>query len=111
VHVAGVDVLESRSERLATRARQGGSWCGGRIEQLEVGVKCREVQRRLRSELIDEPGTELVDLALRIVVARNEQRGDLEPDARLALDPGERVEHGCELGKAQLLVEVLTERL
>src|SRR5215204_1556204 len=45
----------------------------------------------------------------RVVLARDQQCRDFEPDIRLMLEISKCVEHGSELGRAQALVEMLRE--
>ncbi len=71
----------------------------------------REVERHVRPQLVDHPAGHRVQLAVGIVLARDEQGGDLEPDVRLVLEIAQGVEHGSQLAAADPAVEVLGEPL
>ena len=58
-----------------------------------------------------QPVAQRRDLRGRVVLARDEQGRDLEPDVRLVLEVDQRVEHRLEPGRAEPLVEALGERL
>jgi len=74
-------------------------------------VECRKVQRHVHTQRPGDPLRQCVELRVRIVLARDQQRRYLEPDGRLALQVGERVEHRRELGAADVAIEALGERL
>ena len=112
VHVAGVDVAQAVAERDRPRAASGSpaAWAGGPASSSPgwnavkwsgtSGPRCSANQRR-----------ELVELAVGVVLAGDQQRRDLEPDRGLAAQIDERVEHGVEVAAADLAVEALGERL
>ena len=79
------------------------------ILQLEVRVERREVQRNVRAQMLQNPVREPARFAGVVVQRRNHQVGDLEPDIGLVLEPLQRVEHGLEMGKRDLPVEVFAE--
>ena len=70
-----------------------------------------EMQRHVGAQVLHHPAAERLDLGGRVVLAGDEQRRDLEPDVGFVLEIDERVEHGGELARAQVLVEILGEAL
>ena len=69
------------------------------------------MERHIRSEALEDPLAESLDFRWEIVLARDQEGGDLEPDLGLVLEVHERIEHRSELGRAQPLVELLGEAL
>jgi hypothetical protein len=72
-------------------------------------MECSEVQRHVRPEPVGDPARHLLELGVRIVLVRNQQRRDLEPHARFVAQVLERCEHRAELAAADLPVEALGE--
>jgi hypothetical protein len=74
-------------------------------------MKRREVQRHVGAELGGDPFRERVDFLLRVIVAGDQERRDLEPDVGLALQVHERLEDGPEMAPRELPIELVGERL
>ena len=111
VDVAGVDVAQAVAHGDLARAGQGRARGRRHVQHLVVGMEGREVERHVGPEMLHEPGAERLDLGRRVVLPRNEERRDFEPDVGLVLEIDQRVEHGLERARAELLVEALGERL
>ena len=79
------------------------------VEHPVIGVKRREMERNVRPELLDHPLRQLVELGVRVVLAGNQQRRQLEPDRGLVLEVLEGLEHRRERARADLAVESLGE--
>ncbi len=111
VHVAGVRVADA----LAHGDLAGPCECGGRrgrhIAHLPVRVERGEVDRHVGTEVLEHPLAQLLDLTIRIVLARDQERRQLEPDVGLLLQVDQRVQHGLEVRLRELPVEILGERL
>ena len=58
---------------------------------------------------VNHPSAFCLNFGSGIVFARNEQRGDLEPNVRLMLEVLERLEHGSELARTEILVKTFGE--
>ena len=80
VNVACVDVVQSVLESYPARSLQGRRRRRGFVPHLPVRMKCREVQRYIRAQVFDYPPSHLVDFRLGVILARNQQYGNLEPD-------------------------------
>ena len=111
VHVARVRVANPVGEcdlaGAGERRRRGGR----DVEHLEVGVERREVHRHVTPEMLDDPPRHLVELGVGVVLAGDEQVGDLDPHVGLVDEVLERVEHVVEVRAADVVVEVLGEGL
>src|SRR5229473_2985890 len=68
------------------------AWTGP-VAKLEVRMECGEVERHIRTQRLHQPFTELGDFALGIIMARDEQSGDLKPNARLMMEILQRLQH------------------
>ena len=104
-----IDVAEACRERgLKTVAVSAGYISPApRIEFL----KSREVQRHVGAELIPHPGGLRFNFPAGVVLARDEQGCNLEPNVRLMLEVLERLEHGSEFARAKIFVENLGKPL
>ena len=111
VDVAGVDVAQPVRDRDAPRLEERLRRSVRLIQHLVVGVEGREVQRHVRPQVLHEPVAERSDLRGRVVLARNQERGDLEPYIGLALEVDQRLQHRLEPACAEAVVEALGERL
>src|SRR6516225_8144820 len=72
-------------------------------------MKGREMQRHVGAEPIHYPGALRFNFTGRVVLARNEQSGDLEPHVGLTLQVLKRLEDGSELAGAEILVKSVGE--
>src|SRR5262252_7730680 len=79
------------------------------IHQLPVRMKGREMQRHVGAEPIHYPRTLRFNFTGRVVLARNEQGGNLEPNTSLMLQVLKRLEDGSELAGAEILVKSVGE--
>ena len=70
-----------------------------------------EVHRHVGTERVHHPAGHPVDLVVGVVLARDHQGGQLEPDVGLVGEVLEGVEHRLQRTAAHPLVEVLAERL
>jgi len=69
------------------------------------------VHRHVRAQLLGEPGTFLGDLVVAVIVAGDEQSGDLEPDVRGMAQVLQRVQYRLQVPGRDAVVEVVGERL
>ena len=81
--------IESDAPRGVQRFRRGVRL----IAQLEIGMKCREMDWDVGAEMLQNPIGELANFARVIVQSGDDQIRDLEPDFRFLLEPRERIEH------------------
>src|SRR5208282_3529208 len=79
------------------------------VEHAVIGMKRGEMERDVRPELLDHPLRQLVELAVRVVLAGNQERRQLEPDRRFVLEVLEGLEHRRERARADLAVKSLGE--
>ncbi len=68
------------------------------------------MQRNVGAQVVGDPAGHGVDLGVRIVLARYQQRGQFEPGIRLRLEILQRLEYGLEVAAADLPVEALAKR-
>jgi hypothetical protein len=71
----------------------------------------RQVQGDIDPQVLGDPVAHAGDLVGRVVLAGDHQGGELEPDLGLALEVEQGVQHGLEVGEAELVVEALGEGL
>ena len=109
VDVARVDVAQSVADRDFARTRQRRGRRARLVHHLPVRMERGEVQRHVRSELVGDPARHLLQLGVRIVLVRDQERRDLEPHPRLVPQIFERLEHRAQLGAADLAIEALGE--
>ena len=62
-------------------------------------------------EVLDAPLRHFLELLVRVVLAWNQQGGDLEPDVGLVLEISQRVQHRLQMTTTNLVVEILREPL
>ncbi len=74
-------------------------------------MESREVQRHVRAQLPVDPLRLRAQLRVGVVLAGDEERGDLLPALGLVPDVGERVEHGRKMRTGELHVELVGEAL
>ena len=70
-----------------------------------------EVERHLVPECLEHPVTQTTQFVWRVVGARNEQVGHLEPHIGLGVEPAERLQDRSQVRQRQALIELLGERL
>ena len=109
IDIAGVDVMDTRCQRLPASPGERGRRSRGHIHHLEVRMEGGEVQRYIRAQISDKPGTELLHFFLRVVRAEDQERGHLEPNLRLVLEPAQGIQDRLQPGQAKLLVELVSE--
>src|SRR5262249_51784395 len=107
--VSGVNEVESNLAGNVTGHRQRGRTRRGQVCHLVVWMEGREVQRHIWPKPIHHPFAQLFDLLRAIVETWDEQRRNLEPHLRLALEIFERLKDRAESPAAQALVERLGE--
>ena len=100
VNVSSVHVANTRIRRDASRSSERLRGCWRCVHHPPIRVECREVQRHVGTEAIDNPGTLRFDFSPRIVLTGNEQGGDFEPDVRFVFEVFERFKHRCEPARA-----------
>ena len=113
VHVAGVDVAQPVGQRDLARPRQRRRRRRRDVAHLEVGMERGEVQRHVGAEVLGDPARSSASIsASRVVVAGDQQRGDLEP-ARRSRAAGTRACRAPAAGapRRYFAVEVVGERL
>src|SRR5437899_12222289 len=93
VDVAGIDMLQPTGAGEVAGTRQCRGWRCRLVTHLPVRVEGGEMHRHVGAERCRYPAAQSVDLPLGIVLAGNQQGGDLQPDAGLSLEVDERVEH------------------
>ena len=98
-------------ERDIARTHQRGRRRGRHIVHLVVGMEGRKVQRHIGPQLLHDPAAHRRDLFVRVVLARYQQRRDLEPHAGFTAQVHQRVEHRLQVRTGELLVEVVREGL
>src|SRR5208337_4540233 len=111
VNVAGVYMADAHATGNAPRRRERRRRGRRPAEHLPVGMKGREMERHVRTEILENPGAQPLDFGMRVVLAWDQERRDLEPDLGLVLQVGERIEHSAERAGAELLVEGFGEAL
>jgi hypothetical protein len=74
-------------------------------------MECGEVDRNVNSKAVGHPPGHAVDLGAAVVEARDQQRRDLEPDAGLALQVLERVQHRAKVRGTRVVIKLLREPL
>ena len=60
-------------------------------------MECREMERDVRAEMLQNPIGQLANFARVIVQSGDDQIRDFEPDFRFLLEPSERVEDGLQM--------------
>src|SRR5437764_14623926 len=70
-------------------------------------MKRGEMQRHVWTEVFHHPPAQRLDFGRLVVLARKQQRRDLEPDFALVLEEFERLEHANEPARAKVAVEAL----
>src|SRR5271166_6321432 len=94
VDIASIDVTNTRTHGDPPCYAQRRRWCWQGVHQLPVWTEGSEVQRHVRAEAIHNPGALRFNFGGRVVLAGDEQCGDLEPNVRLVLEVFERLKHG-----------------
>jgi hypothetical protein len=74
-------------------------------------MKRGEVQRHVGSELGENPARHLVELSVRVVLARYQKGRDLEPDIGFVLEIEKSVQHRLEMPATDLPVEIVGKGL
>jgi len=69
------------------------------------------MQRHIGTKGISHPAAQRIDLAVGIVLPRNQQCGDLEPDIGVPFEVDQRIQHAIERATADRAVETLGKRL
>src|SRR5215469_15915731 len=100
VNVSSVHVANARLRRDASRPSERLRGRRRRVQHLPIRVECREVQRHVGAEAIDNPGTLRFDFGRRVVLTGNEQGGNFEPDVRSVFEVFKRFKHGSEPARA-----------
>ena len=77
IDIADIDMLEPARARNVIGANEGGVRRVRLVAQLVVGVKRREVQRHVGSQMLEHPCGERPQLGLGVVINTTEQRGYL----------------------------------
>ena len=80
------------------------------VLELEIGVKCGEVQRDIVAKVLQHPVAELAELAVVVVERGNDEIGDLEPDVGLVPQPFQRIQHRLQVRERDLGIEIFGER-
>jgi hypothetical protein len=93
VNVSGVYIADAVAHGDLARAGQHRVRGGRLVAQAVVGVEGREVPRNVGAKLLHHPAAHGLELFVRVVLVRNQQRRDLEPYVGLVLEVDERVEH------------------
>lgn len=73
IDIAGVDMVDARSEGLPASPGQYRGRSGGDIHHFEVRVEGGQVQRHILAQISDKPGAQPGHFFFRIVVAGDEQ--------------------------------------
>ena len=109
--VAGVGVAHP----VALGDLPGPSECRGwrvrSVQHLEVRVKSGEMERHVRTQVLHDPTGHLVDLLLGVVLAGDDQVGDLEPDVGFLLQVNQGVQNRPQVPRTYPVVETLGEGL
>src|SRR5438105_12691058 len=109
--VARIDVAQAVSQADLPRAGEYAERRRRLVQHLEVGMEGGEVQWHVRAELTMDPARERIDLRVGIVLAGDQQGGDLQPDRRLVPQVLQRVQDGVEVPETEAAIEVLGEPL
>src|SRR4029077_17094082 len=80
--------------------------CRRPVHQLPVRMEGREVQRHVGAE-IPHPSTLRFNFGGRVILPRNEQGCNLEPNLGLMLEVLEDLEYGSEFARAKIFVKTL----
>ena len=111
MNVAGVDVTQPRPLRNFPCERQCGRRRSRHIAHSPIGVKRREMERHVGAEPIHDPFRERADLGRAVIVAGDQQRRDLEPDAGHPLNVLQRLKDRIQLSGAEGAIEAVGEGL
>jgi len=103
VNIAGIDVMEARIRCDPPCFAQRLGRCRRSVGQLPVRMKGREVERHVGPESIHHPGALCFNFSRRIVLARDEQSGDLKPNVGLMLEIFEGLKYGANLPEQRVL--------
>src|SRR5215468_2588925 len=91
--IAGIDIAHAVGAGDITGMRQGRGRRRGLVAHLPVGMECGEMQRHIGAKGIRQPAAQRIDLAIRIVLAGDQQCGDLKPDTGISLEVDQRIQH------------------
>ena len=103
--IAGIDIAHAVGAGDSTGARQGRGRGCRLVAHLPVGMERGEMQRHVGAKCIRHPAAQGVDLAIRIVLAGDQQCGDLKPNTGISLEVDQRIQHTLETAVADRSVE------
>ncbi len=108
-NVAFVDVVEANFASDGTGAVESGGRSGRLVAELEIGMKCGEVERNVGAEMGEDPFGELASFGGIVVKGGNHEIGDFEPDGGFVFEPLESLQDGFEVGESNLAIEIFGE--
>src|ERR1700722_10892074 len=97
--------MQSRSKRNSACGVQRFGVSSWLILQFKVGMKCREMERHIRPEVLKDPFAEPADFAGVIVQRRNNQIRYFEPYIRFLLQPRQNIQNGLQVCKSDAPIE------
>ncbi len=81
------------------------------VQHLPIRMKGGEMNRHLRSQIFHHPLRQRLQFRIGVVLARNQQSSDFEPDPGFALEVDQRIQHWLQVTTANFPVKLFAERL
>ena len=90
--IARIGIADTVGQRDLPCTRQSRFRGARFVHHLPVGVEGTKMHRHIRAQVLDHPGCHIVDLFLRIILARNNKVRDLKPHVGFVLQILERIQ-------------------
>ena len=97
VDISHIDVVESGRSRDLVGLEQRFVRRRRSFAHAEIGMKSREVHGNAVPNMIKNPAAHASDFVIRVIGARNNQVGDLDPNVRFLVQPFERIKYGLKM--------------
>src|SRR6516164_1712515 len=111
MNIACIDISQAVGAGDIAGARQARSGSCRLVAHLPVRMERSQMQRHVGTEGISHPAAQRIDLAIGIVLAGDQQCGDLKPDTGVSFEIEQGVKHVLKMAAADPPVEILGERL
>jgi hypothetical protein len=108
MHVPRVDIVQSFGDGYLPRAIQSLLGRTRFVEHFKIGMEGGEVPGHIGPEVFREPIGGAMNLPVAVILIRDEQGGDFEPDFGF-LQEFQGLEHWCEAGEAKSMVKIFGE--
>ena len=105
VNISGIRVAHAIGQGDLPGQKKRLSGCRRPVQEPPVGVKCSEMHGHIRTQFRHHPAGHGVDLFVGVVLARDQQGGDLEPDLGLVPEVDQGFQYRLKLAAAQSLLE------